>query len=421
MASTFARRSIGRFFVLVSGLGAMVLAGCRPATPETSGDTSTPQSAQLILAVTNVPSDVSCIEVTVTGAATSSQLFDVTSGGSSNITVGGLPSGAVTVNEMAFAVPCAQVTTGTLATWVAQQPVMTTLTPGQTTAISIVLRRAGQLSISNDFEDGASGLAIAPSSQSFGNVVVGAVGSASFALANNGTTGIAFTTALSGSNATAFSVVAGSSCAALGTLAPGAACTFSVQFVPTALGAMSATLAVSAPGGVTVALTGTGVAAAAVVAIAPAAETFGNVVIGQTSGATFTVSNSGTAALTFSIAVTGTNATQFSLTGGSCAAVASLAAGASCTAVVQFAPTTTGALSAALTVAGGAASAPLSGTGVAAAAVVAIAPATESFGNVTLGRTATATLTVSNSGTASAPFSTAVTGPNAAAFTRTGG
>ena len=81
----------------------MVLAGCRPATSETSGDTSTPQPAQLILAVTDAPSDVSCIEVTVTAATTSSRLFDVTPGGSSNITVGGLPGGAVTVNELAFA------------------------------------------------------------------------------------------------------------------------------------------------------------------------------------------------------------------------------------------------------------------------------------------------------------------------------
>ena len=520
--------STGRLLALACGLAGLGLAGCRTSSSPSSGD---PQTAQLFLEVTNVPTDVSCIEVTVTGATTETQLFDVTPGQSGTITVGGLPSGAVTVNELAFPVPCAQVTSSTLASWVAQQPVMTQLVPGQTTDISIVLRRAGQLSISNDFADGASGLAISPASQNFGNVAVGVVGSTPFTLANNGTTAIPFSATISGPNAGQFSVVAGSSCAMLGTLAPGAACTFSVQFAPTATGTMSASLNVSPPGGVTVALSGTGVAssigltvsptsqnfgsvtvggpigfqniilqntgtssvafstsltgsnanqfniqlvggtcttlnplpagaqcfftlqfiptvagmasatlnvttangtltvpalgvgvaAAPSVAISPAMQNFGSVVVGQTTSTTFNVVNSGTGSTPFSLGVTGANASQFSLTGGTCGPLATLAAGASCTAIVQFAPTTTGTLTAGLSFGGGTATAALTGTGVAGAPAVAISPAMESFGNVKVGQNATATLTITNSGTASTPFSTGIGGTNAAAFTRTGG
>src|SRR5450631_1622882 len=301
--------STGRLLALACGLAGLGLAGCRTSSSPSSGD---PQTAQLFLEVTNVPTDVSCIEVTVTGATTETQLFDVTPGQSGTITVGGLPSGAVTVNELAFPVPCAQVTSSTLASWVAQQPVMTQLVPGQTTDISIVLRRAGQLSISNDFADGASGLAISPASQNFGNVAVGVVGSTPFTLANNGTTAIPFSATISGPNAGQFSVVAGSSCAMLGTLAPGAACTFSVQFAPTATGTMSASLNVSPPGGVTVALSGTGVASSIGLTVSPTSQNFGSVTVGGPIGfQNIILQNTGTSSVAFSTLLTGSNANQF--------------------------------------------------------------------------------------------------------------
>jgi hypothetical protein len=262
-------------------------------------------------------------------------------------------------------------------------------------------------------------VAIAPASETFGTILIGQTSGATFTITNNGTAPAApFSVAITGTNASQFSITGGT-CASVASLAQGASCTAVVVFAPTTTGMLSANLLVA--GTVNAPLSGEGLNPVANLAIAPANETFGTVLIGQTSGATFTISNSGTgAAAPFSVAITGTNASQFSITGGTCASVASLAQGASCTAVVVFAPTTTGMLSANLLVAG-TVNAPLSGTGANPVAVVTIAPATESFGNVTLGKTATATLTVSNSGTAAAPFSTTITGTNAAAFTRTGG
>jgi hypothetical protein len=110
-----------------SALLVLCLAGCGHR-PDSGTDDDT---ASIVLALTTVPSDVSCLEVTVTGAQTTVQRFDVTPNQAATITVPGLASGAATISERAFAVPCAQVTATTTPTWLSTMAVPVTLTPAR--------------------------------------------------------------------------------------------------------------------------------------------------------------------------------------------------------------------------------------------------------------------------------------------------
>ena len=141
----------------------------------------------------------------------------------------------------------------------------------------------------------------------------------------------------------------------------------------------------------------------------PSALSFGSVATGTTSAAqTVTVSNpTSAAAPVSSISATG-DFTQANTCG------SSIAANGSCTVSVKFAPTATGTRTGSLTVnAGGVTNTvSLTGTGTAPGPVLNAAPASLSFARTVVGSTAAAqTVTVTNSGTASATVSgVAVTG-----------
>jgi outer membrane protein OmpA-like peptidoglycan-associated protein len=103
----------------------------------------------------------------------------------------------------------------------------------------------------------------------------------------------------------------------------------------------------------------------------PASVAFADQTVGSTSAArSVIVTNSGNAALTLgpgALTLAGTDATQFQITTNSCSAT-SLAPGGTCRADLTFAPTTTGARSAALVLTSNAVSNPtvaLTGTGIA--------------------------------------------------------
>jgi hypothetical protein len=162
-----------------------------------------------------------------------------------------------------------------------------------------------------------------------------------------------------------------------------------------------------------VTINGTGIAP--LVSIAPVSPfNFPNQLKGTTSTAqTFTVSNTGTDVLNISsIVLAGTNASDFVFanTGGtSCSPLTKVVAvGANCTFTVAFAPATTGAKTATVTVtddnnavANSIQVTTVNGTGV--APLISIAPVTNPFpfGNQNTGTTSTAqTFTLTNSGTA---------------------
>ncbi|HEY6292802.1 MAG TPA: choice-of-anchor D domain-containing protein [Terriglobia bacterium] len=188
-------------------------------------------------------------------------------------------------------------------------------------------------------------------------------------------------------------------------LAANASCTITVAFAPTAAGSRSGTLTVSySDNGVsasaTVSLTGTGSAVSA--SLSPTSLTFAGQAVGTTSAVQMvTLSTAGTAALNItSIAITGTNSGDF---GESNSCGSSVAAGKTCTISVTFAPASSGARSATLTVTDNAipTTQTLALTGTGTAPAVMLAPGSLTFATENVGaESAAQDVTLTNSGTA---------------------
>ena len=166
-----------------------------------------------------------------------------------------------------------------------------------------------------------------------------------------------------------------------------------------------------------VALSGTGLGPAAT--LSATSLSFGSSAVGTaTASQSVTLTNTGSATLTItSIAFTGANASSF-VFANSCGT--SLAAGANCSIHGHFAPTTGGALTAAITISDNAGGSPqsvaLTGTGLGPAAT--LSATSLSFGSSAVGTaTASQAVTLTNTGSATLSItSIAVTGANASSF-----
>jgi len=152
-------------------------------------------------------------------------------------------------------------------------------------------------------------------------------------------------------------------------LAAGASCTIHGHMTPLLSGALTAAVTISdsdAGSPLNIALSGTGVGSAPPVTLSAISLSYPATGVGSSSGSqSVTMTNRGSAALTItSIALTGANASSF-VFANNCGS--SLAVGASCTIHGHFAPVTTGALTAAVTITDSATGSPqrisLSGTG----------------------------------------------------------
>jgi hypothetical protein len=275
-------------------------------------------------------------------------------------------------------------------------------------AIGNVGAMGGLSSLSTaDLEDISAYLGNAPSSLSFAQTTVGQTSATQTVTVRASRTAALSNLAASISGDFARS---GGTCGT--TLAASASCTITLAFSPTAAGTRSGTLSITHSGlttAVPIALSGTGAAAATQSTISLDASTFafGNQTVNTTSSAkTLTVSNTGNAALNFSaITLGGSAAADYSATGG-CAVGTAVAAGGSCKLTLRFTPSTTGSRSASLMLksdaSNGDAAVSLGGTGQAVATPMAsLAPASVSFGSVTVGNSSTVqTVTLTNSGSA---------------------
>jgi len=203
---------------------------------------------------------------------------------------------------------------------------------------------------------------LTPGSLNFGSVALGSNSSLPVTLQNTGTAALQIS-GISVSAAQSSSFVQTNTCGS--SLAAAAECTITVTFTPAQAGAQSATLQVSdnasgSPQAVNLQGTGT------TVKFSPASLTFASITVGQSGQPQTTIlTNVGSSSLQItSIGITGSNAGSFSQTN-TCGAV--LAAEQSCKITVTFAPTTTGTLSADVSVSDNAAGSPqmvpLSGTG----------------------------------------------------------
>lgn len=200
----------------------------------------------------------------------------------------------------------------------------------------------------------------------------------------------------------------------IGPLTAGMSCTVNVTFSPSVTGTLTGSLTISddsynAGAAQTVVLNGTGTAP--VPSLSATSLSFPSQVEGSAGAArVLTLTNTGTGPMQVS-AVTAT--APFSQTNTCAAAIAPAGA---CTISVSFAPTTVGAISGTLTIAGnaGTQTVNLSGTG---AAQVTVSASTLSFGSLAVGNTSAArTITLTNKGSAAVSLAgVGVSGPFAIA------
>ena len=211
------------------------------------------------------------------------------------------------------------------------------------------------------------------------------------------------------------------------TVAPAATCAVGVNFSPVTEGTKNATLSIpsnAAGSPHAVALSGVSAAPAPAVGLSTSALSFGSVAPGSTAPTqTLTVTNTGTANLVVgSVTLGGSNAAEFGKPSDTCSG-ATVAPAATCTVGVNFAPVTTGAKTAAVSIPSNAAGSPhavaLSGTGAEPTSpAVSLSPSSLAFGTTFLGwPVAAKTVTVTNSGDGTLTVgAVTIVGPNASEF-----
>ena len=252
----------------------------------------------------------------------------------------------------------------------------------------------------------AGQLTESPTTVNFGTVTTGTSNTQSVTVTNAGTGGAT----ISQMNVTG----AGFSASGLTlpmTLAAGQSTSLTVTYAPQISGTSTGSVALvsnASDSTSTVQLTGNATSPAGTLNV-PGTLSFGNVTVGTSATQNVTVTAS-TASVTISQAnVTGTGFSVSGLT-----LPATIAAGQSATFQVKFAPTTAGTASGSLSLVSNASNSPssisLSGSGVSPAGTLSASPTSLSFGNVTVGTSATQNVTVTAS-TASVTISQAnVTG-----------
>jgi hypothetical protein len=303
---------------------------------------------------------------TTVGTASSSQSVTLTNTGSAALTIGSIALTGTNASSFVFANNCGtSLAVGASCTIQGQfAPTATGILAAAVTIVDNTGTSPQAITLSGTGVQGP--VVLSATSLSFGSVGVGtSSASQSVTMTNTGTAPLTITSiAVSGANASSF--VFANSCGT--SLAAGANCTIHGHFTPATAGALTAAVtiidsAITSPQ--KIALNGTGLSAVSAT-LSATNLSFGSVGVGSSSASqSVTMTNTGTATLTItSIAVTGTNASSF-VFANSCGT--SLAAGASCTIHGHFAPTATGAATAAVTITDSAAGSPqtiaLSGTG----------------------------------------------------------
>ena len=246
---------------------------------------------------------------------------------------------------------------------------------------------------------GIAPLTVSPTSLTFPSTAVGQTSPATVTITNKQTTTISLSTAASGD----YSVTGGTCGAAL---TASASCTITVTFAPQYKGSIKGALNIATNGAFSpliVGLTGAATGGPAVpLTVSPAALTFTATGIGAASAAkTITVTNKSASSVT--INSMNASADYSALGSGTSPCGGALAPSAKCTMSVNFAPSTTGSIKGAITIATSGAGSPqvvgLTGTG---ELPVALLPTSLVFGAQAVGTTSapqTVTLTNNSGGT----------------------
>jgi len=388
-----ARRSaleqIGKAAIIVLTLSALAaLIGCQGLSQSGSGSSSGQQSGNLVLGSASLEFG------NVSPNTSKSLTLTVTNSGNKTVTIS---SASASTKYFALASPMLPVSLGAGLS----MNLSISFTPNAAATFSATL------SISSDASNGTqtlslSGagtglLALSPSSDAFGSVVVGGSTSQLVTITNGDSSSVSISQ-VSVDN-TAFSIRGISTPLSLGA---SQSTTFTVTFAPKSSGNISGTVTIASNGpnpSLAMAVSGTGVAPGALSAN-PTSLSFGSVTIGKQSSLSETITNTGASSVTVSqVGITGTGLTVSGI-----ATPLTLNGGQSATFTVTFIPTTSGAVSGSLIVTSTATNStltiPVSGTGVTPGALAAN-PTSLSFGNVNVGSKGALSETITNTGASS--------------------
>jgi hypothetical protein len=182
---------------------------------------------------------------------------------------------------------------------------------------------------------------LSATSFSFGSLTVGQTsGPLTLTISSIGGQALSLnSTAITGMNSSDFSIT-GDSCHAPTVLQSGTSCSVLINFTPSAAGSRSAALTITdnaAPPAESAQLNGTGLAPAPTVTLTPVSLDFGTVTQGTSTPLNISVKNSGNAALHISsVAMEGADANDFSSSSPTCNAT--IPANSTCTITVTFTP-----------------------------------------------------------------------------------
>jgi hypothetical protein len=254
----------------------------------------------------------------------------------------------------------------------------------------------------DDSGPGAANLTVDMPSIDFGDVIAGHSSMPTVLTVRNtgGSDSGPLSVSLGGDAANSFALGADGNCSG-SKLSAGQSCAISISFMPDRSGALRATVEVAGtPGGdITVILTGSGLGLGHLMLV-PSMNNFGSIAVGSAPAtADFTAKNSGQSPTGTITVALGQAASDYTIAQDGCSRV-SLASGASCTISVHFQPATAAVLTATLAVSahpGGAQFSSLFGRGLVPAALTA-RPTMVDFGGVVTGQSASAAITITNSG-----------------------
>jgi hypothetical protein len=131
------------------------LLGCASETggagDDVGGNSSAGNSLGAIqIAVVSAPSNLSCLRVTITGNVTSVQFLSVTPGSTTQFSLMGLPTGAVTVHAEGFNSACTAVTMTSIASWISNT-VSATLVAGVPSTVALTMTPNGTATVQINF------------------------------------------------------------------------------------------------------------------------------------------------------------------------------------------------------------------------------------------------------------------------------
>jgi hypothetical protein len=143
-------RKLSGLFIAAGLLGG--ISACANDTGTKAGQGESEKVGEIEVALTNAPSDVSCVRVAVVGSRTSVSKFDLVLGQKAVFKLQGLSVGNASVSADAFPVACNKLSSNVDASWYSE-PVVAKIKTGSVTHVALAMIHNGKASIGVDFDE----------------------------------------------------------------------------------------------------------------------------------------------------------------------------------------------------------------------------------------------------------------------------